>query len=89
MNIHELVTELVNKHGQGTLADMIQVDHAAMSRWRSGQGAINISAVEKLFEIAGVEIVTRSEIDGFEKTISFIADLWNRERTKRKEKRES
>jgi len=85
MNLQELIAELVNKHGQGTLADMIQVDGAAMSRWRSGQGTINITAVEKLFEVAGVEIVTKSEIEGFEKTISFIADLWNRERTRRKE----
>lgn len=84
MKFQELITELVNRHGQGTLADMIGVDGSAMSRFRSGQGTINIASLEKLFEVAGVEIITKEDLDGFEHVISFVTNLWNRERAKRK-----
>ena len=83
MTFQELIAELVNRHGQGTLADMIGVDGSTMSRFRSGQGTINIASLEKLFEIARVEIITKQDLDGFEYVLSFITGLWNRERTKR------
>jgi transcriptional regulator with XRE-family HTH domain len=82
MNVQELITELVNRHGQGTLADMIGVDGSTMSRFRSGQGT---TSLEKLFELARVELVPRADLEGFEYVLSFVTNLWNRERSKRKE----
>lgn len=84
MNVQELISELVNRHGQGTLADMIGVDGSTMSRFRSGQGTINVTSLEKLFEVGKVDIVPRRDIEGFEYVLSFMTNLWNRERTKRK-----
>lgn len=84
MTFQELIAELVNRHGQGTLADMIGVDGSTMSRFRSGQGTINISSLDKMFEVARVEIITKEDLDGFEYVLSFVTSLWNRERTKRK-----
>ncbi len=85
MTFQELVAELVNRHGQGSLADMIGVDGSTMSRFRSGQGTINISSLDKMFEVARVEIITKEDLDGFENVLAFVTRLWNRERTKRKE----
>jgi len=85
MNVQELITELVNRHGQGTLADMIGIDGSTMSRFRSGQGTINVTSLEKLFEIARVELVPRADLEGFEYVLSFVTNLWNRERSRRKE----
>jgi len=59
---------------------MIGVRNAAMSRFRSGQGTINISSLEILFEVARPEIVTKEDLEGFEHVIAFIANIWNRKR---------
>ena len=83
MKFQDLISEMVNRHGQGTLADMIGVDGATMSRFRSGQGTINVASLEKLFEVAGVEIVTKEDLEGFEHVIAFVTNLWSRERAKR------
>ena len=82
MRFTELVEGLVAKHGQGTLADMIGVDGSILSRFRSGQGTINILALQKLFEIAGVVIVSKEDLDGYEDSLSFVTKLWNQERSK-------
>ena len=86
MRFTELLGSLISKHGQGTLADMIGVDGSTISRFRSGQGTINVASLEKLFEIARVEIVPKDDLDGFENVLSFVTKLWNRERMKQRER---
>jgi len=74
MTFQELIAELVNRHGQGTLADMIGVDGSTMSRLRSGQGTINIASLEKLFEIAQVEILGQSVTNAANKATFNVTD---------------
>ncbi len=83
MQFVELIEKLVNEHGQGTLADMVEVDSSTLSRFRSGQGTINITVLQKILDVAEVGIISRKDLAGYEDTLSFITDLWNRERAKR------
>jgi hypothetical protein len=82
MHFSELIEGLVTKHGQGTLADIIGVDGSTLSRFRSGQGTINILALQKIFDLAGVVIVSKEDLDGYENSLSFVTKLWNQERSK-------
>lgn len=82
MHFTELVEGLVTKHGQGTLADMIGVDGSTISRFRSGQGTINVLALQKIFDLAGVVVISKEDLDGYENSLSFVTKLWNRERMK-------
>jgi|GEM_PF-2501947 len=64
MALQEHTAELVNRHGQGTPADMIGAGGSTMSRFRRGRETINISSLDKMFELARVEIITKEDLDG-------------------------
>jgi transcriptional regulator with XRE-family HTH domain len=79
----QFLTELINKYGQGTLADKAGTDGSTISRFRSGQGGLTIGTLEKLLEIGGAVICSRGYIMKIEDAFDTATDLWKRERRKR------
>ena len=74
------LNSLTAKMGQGTLADEIGIDGAALSRFKSGQGTINLAALDKIFKIANVTIIPRAELRKMEDALETISELWKKER---------
>lgn len=73
----------VGKRGLGTLADQIKVDSAVLSKYRSGQGAMMLYAIDNLFELAGVVIISKEDLRKLEDTLETMSDLWKEERRKK------
>ena len=72
--------ELIDKIGQGTLADKIGVDPATLSRFRSGQGTISIKDLEKLLALGDGAIISRSQLRKMEDALEVVSDLWKKSR---------
>ena len=79
----ELLNDLVGKMGQGTLADQLGIDGATLSRFRSGQGSISLSNVDKIFELAEACILPCAEQRRLEDALETLSELWRNERKKR------
>jgi hypothetical protein len=71
---------LVGKKGQGTLADEIEVDGALLSKFRSGQGCLNLSSIEKMFDVGNASIICKEDLKKLEDALETITDLWKAER---------
>ena len=76
------LNELVGKMGQGTLADQLQMDGATLSRFRSGQGAIPLEKIDKIFELADALIMPRADKRKVEDALAVVSELWSKERKK-------
>ena len=75
-----LLSELIDKMGQGTLADKIGIDQSLLSRFRSGQGAITLSVIEKIMVIADALVISRGEVRRLEDAFEVATDLWKKAR---------
>ena len=82
MNLTELLNELVDRMGQGTLADQCGMDDSTLSRFRSGNGSISLRHLEKIFEVANVVVISRSRLRKIEDALEVVTDLWKEERRK-------
>jgi len=72
--------ELIDKVGQGTLADKLGIDGSTLSRFRSGQGNISMQTVEKILAIGDGALVSRPELRKLEDALEVVSDLWKRAR---------
>lgn len=73
-------SELIDKMGQGTLADKIGEDSSTISRFRSSQGTIKIQTIERILELGDGVIVNRAEFRKLEDALEVISDLWKKAR---------
>jgi len=55
----DLLQDLVSKNGLTTLANEIGMDKAGLSRFKNGEGNINLQDLEKLLEYADVVLISR------------------------------
>ncbi len=81
-NFTELLNDLVGRFGLGTLADQIKADPAALSRFRSDQGALCLNKIDSLMEIADVVMIARIDLQKMEDALETLSDLWKAERKK-------
>lgn len=79
-NFEDYLNEIVGRIGLGTLADQLEIDPAALSRFRSGQGSLPLSAIDKILRAGNVAIVRREEWRKVEDALEVMSDLWKRER---------
>jgi len=79
-SFESFLNELVDKTGQGTLADKIGIDGAMLSRFRSGQGSLNIQTIEKILHVGDGAIVGRGELRRLEDALEVLSDLWKKAR---------
>lgn len=75
-NLWDFITDQVNRHGQGTLADKIGVDGSTLSKFRSGDGALRLEPLEELLEQGGAVITTKADIKRLEDAFETATDLW-------------
>ena len=74
------LAELIDKMGQGTLADKLDIDAATLSRFRSGQGTISIKDLEKILKMGDGTIISRSQLRKMEDALEVVSDLWKKSR---------
>ena len=74
------LAELIDKHGQGTLADKLEVDAATLSRFRSGQGTISLKDLEKILRLGDGAIISRSQLRKLEDALEVLSTLWSKSR---------
>jgi len=77
-----VLNHLISEKGQGLVADNTKIDPSSLSRFRSGKGALNIDALERIFEDLDLEIVQKNEDTAKVETIILLTKLLDRERTK-------
>jgi len=76
MTFRDLITDLISKHGQGTLADKLGIDASILSKFRSGEGAIKLGPLEALLKIGDAGVRPESEIKKLEDAFEIATDLW-------------
>lgn len=74
------LSELIDKMGQGTLADRLETDSSTLSRFRSGQGNISLKTVEKALALGDAVIISRSRLRRVEDALEVVSDLWKQAR---------
>lgn len=74
------LNELVDKVGQGTLADKVGIDGSLLSRFRSGQGSLTIHTIEKLLTTGDGAIISRTQLRRLEDALEVISELWKKAR---------
>ena len=74
------LNELIDKHGQGTIADKLGIDSATLSRFRSGQGTISLKDLEKVLKLGDGAIISRSQLRKMEDALEVVSDLWKKSR---------
>lgn len=74
------LNDLVEKLGQGTLADKLEIDGSSLSRFRSGQGSIQIQIIERILIMGDGAIVSRSDLRRLEDAFEVATDLWKKAR---------
>ena len=74
------LSELVDKMGQGTLADKLETDSSTLSRFRSGQGTISLKTIEKALTLGDAVIVSRGRLRRVEDALEVVSDLWKQAR---------
>ena len=70
------LSELIDKMGQGTLADKLETDSSTLSRFRSGQGNIHLQTIDKALELGDAVIISRSRLRRVEDALETISTLW-------------
>ncbi len=70
------LNQLIGRLGNGRLADEIGVDGAALSRFRSGQGSLPLSAIDKILDLGEGTIATKKEIEDMKRTILTVTKFW-------------
>lgn len=73
--LEAVVQEVTNHCGLATLADEIGVDKSAISRFRSGEGALNMAAIEKILDVAGMMIVSKERYAAMLSSVVLFSDL--------------
>lgn len=73
--LEDIVQDLVSRCGLAALADEIGVDKAALSRFRSGEGALTLPVIEKLLDSAEVLIVRKDRYRAMLSAVVLFSDL--------------
>ena len=81
----QYLNELAGKLGQGKVADEAGVDPGLFSKFKNGQGCLNLEAIEKLLKIEDSGIISSSESRKLEDALAIVSDLWKSEREKHRE----
>jgi hypothetical protein len=83
MTFRDLITDLISKYGQGTLAEKVGTDDSTLSRFRSGQGALPMPVIENLIKEAGAILAQGEDIERLHDALAVMSDLWRKERYNR------
>lgn len=75
VRLEDVVHELTAKYGLTTLAEQIGVDKAALSRFRSGDGALTLAHIESLLEVGGLMIVRKERYRAMLSAVVLFSDL--------------
>jgi transcriptional regulator with XRE-family HTH domain len=59
--LDDVVQDLTTRCGLATIAEELGIDKAQLSRFRSGDGALNLEAIEKLLKSADVVVIPRQK----------------------------
>ena len=73
--LENVVQEVTNQCGLTSLAEEIGVDKSAISRFRSGEGALSMAAVQKILDHAGVMIVSKERYTAMLSSVVLFSDL--------------
>lgn len=60
-SIEDLVHDLISRRGLATLSEELGIDKAQLSRFRSGEGALTLEAVEKIVAVADAVVIPRQK----------------------------
>jgi hypothetical protein len=93
MELRDIIDNLVSANGQTTIAAKMDIDPSILSRFRSGQGALSMAHLSKLFELAGVLLIQRDayiqeqqkwmmELRKTEDALLIMSRKWEQERTR-------
>ena len=83
MTFRDLITDLISKYGQGTLAEKVGTDDSTLSRFRSGQGALPLQAIENIIKEAEAMLARGEDIEKLYDALAVMSDLWRKERYNR------
>lgn len=81
-NFSTFLNEKIGEIGLGTLSDKIEVDPAALSRFRSDQGNLSLKIIDRIFDSFEVVVISRAELRKREEALEVLSDLWKAERKK-------
>jgi len=78
IKLRDLLNELCVKHGQGSLADQIGMDPAAFSRFKNGDGNINMKHLEALLEFSDATIIPTDDLRRIIQSVFTANDMWKK-----------
>lgn len=74
-SIADAIFQLIDKVGLTTLANELDMDKAALSRFRSGENGITLEKLDKLLKYADVVLIHRSRYRRLVDTIITLSEL--------------
>lgn len=80
MRYRDLLTDLVSKYGQGTLAEKVGTDDSTLSRFRSEQGSLPLKVIEAIAAEAQAIIIPVEEFERLKDALALMSEMWVRER---------
>lgn len=60
VSFSDLLQDLVSKHGLTTIANELDIDKAALSRFKNGDGNLSLADVDKLLTFDGFVLIPRA-----------------------------
>ena len=55
----DMVHELISKHGLVTMANELEIDKSALSRWKNGEGGLTLAQMERLLTFSDTVLISR------------------------------
>lgn len=72
---HEILNELITANGQTNIASKLGISDSQLSGFKNGERGLNITAIDRLFELAGVEIVQKNTLSDMERVVVTLASM--------------
>jgi hypothetical protein len=75
VKLTEIIAECVSRFGLVTLANELDIDKSALSRFKNGEGALCLADIEKLLEYCDVTIIQRQRYRRLMYTIITLSEF--------------
>jgi len=75
VKLDDIIQDCVSRHGLVTLANELDIDKSALSKFKNGEGALSLKHIENLLEYCNVTIIRRSRYRRMMNTIITLAEF--------------
>lgn len=73
--LYDIIADCVSRHGLVTLANELDIDKSALSRFKNGEGALSLENIQRLLEYCDVTVIDRGRYKRMMDTIITLSEF--------------